>query len=77
MHLQRIHDTLCLHFGHGLTVAFREEWAAQLRGLPLDQYGIFLRDTVYPALSKADRRTWHRVTIDNRSLHKAIQELPP
>jgi hypothetical protein len=70
--LERIKGVLTLDIG-GSSVSFREEWVEQLRALPYEEFGAFMRDTIYPALSDQDRQAWHRSQISNRDLHTAIQ----
>ena len=53
--------------------SFREEWVEQLRALPYEQYGDFLKDTIYPALTEEERKLWHKSQISNRALHAALQ----
>jgi len=71
--LERIRDVIMLHITPEHCITFREEWIEQLRALPYDQFGEFIRSTVYPALSDNDRKLWNKVTINNRDLHAAVQ----
>ena len=73
MKLERINGVLMLYIGDGLCVPFREEWVEQLRALPYEQYGDFLKDTIYPALTEEERKLWHKSQISNRALHAALQ----
>lgn len=73
MNLERILNVLVLHIDDKKSIVFREEWVEQLRALPCDDYGTFMRDTIYPALSVEDRNIWHRTTISNLDLQVAIQ----
>jgi hypothetical protein len=71
--LERILNVIVLHIDDNKSIVFREEWIEQLRALPCDDYGTFMRDTIYPALSVEDRRIWHKTTISNRDLQDAIR----
>ena len=73
MRLERIRDMLVLHIAAGKSIAFRKEWVEQLRALPYEQYGDFLKDTIYPALTEEERKLWHKSQISNRALHAALQ----
>lgn len=73
MKLERILNVIVLHIDDNKSIVFREEWVEQLRTLPCDDYGTFMRDTIYPALSVKDRNIWHKTTISNRDLQSAIQ----
>ena len=73
MRLERILNMLILHIDDKKSIVFREEWVEQLRALPCDDYGSFMRDTIYPALSVEDRKVWHKTTISNLDLQSAIQ----
>ena len=73
MQLKRLNDVLMLDIGDDLCVPFFEEWVKQLRPLPYEEFGDFMRDTIYPALSDKERKLWHKATISNRDLQNAIQ----
>lgn len=75
MKLDRSTGVLLLHINTHSSVTFRDEWVAQLRALPYEKFGDFMRDTIYPSLSVLDRKTWHRSTINNCDLQAAVQAL--
>jgi hypothetical protein len=54
-------------------IAFRDEWVELLRTLPYDQFGEYIRSTIYPALSDKDQKLWNRATISNQDLCTTIQ----
>jgi len=56
-----------------LSIPFQYEWVEQLRALPYDQFGEFIRSTIYPALSGKERKLWNKATISNRDLQAAVQ----
>ena len=64
---------LVLHIAAGSAIVLRHEGVEQLRTHPCDDYGTFMRDTIYPALSIEDRKVWHRTAISNLDLQDAIQ----
>lgn len=64
---------LKLDLGNGFNVNFHQEWVKTLRDLPIDEYGAFMRDTIYPALLAPDRRSWQRTQISNLDLQAAVQ----
>jgi hypothetical protein len=73
LRLERILNVLILHIDDKKSIVFRKEWIEQLRALTCDDYGMFMRDTIYPALSVDDRKIWHKTTISNLDLQSAIQ----
>ncbi len=72
MKLERILNILVLHLAPESSIVFREDWIEQLRALSLDDYGNFMRDTIYPALSDLDQRIWRKTSISNLDLQAAI-----
>ena len=73
LNLDRINSELILFITPKAGISFREEWVEQLRAIPYEEYGVFMRDTIYPALSVQDRKVWHRSQISNQDLFCAIQ----
>ena len=73
MRLERIQGVLMLHITPELYISFHDEWAEALRALPYDQFGEFIRSTIYPALSDKERKLWNKATINNRALQAAVQ----
>jgi len=71
--LERINDVLMLHIAPELFISFRYEWVEQLRALPYEEFGNFIRDVIYPALSDKERQAWHQSQISNRDLQSAVQ----
>ena len=75
MQLRRVENKLLLHISDDCIIEFKAEWATFLRSVPIDQYGEFLKDVIYPALSKEEQKLWNNVQISNPQLHTAIQTL--
>jgi hypothetical protein len=75
LRLERIQNQLILSITDETHITFREEWVEQLRALPYDQYGEFIRSTIYPALSTGERQIWNKATISNLDLQAAILAL--
>jgi hypothetical protein len=73
LRLERIRDMLVLHISDRISVSFRNEWIEQLKALPYEQYGDFLKDTIYPALTEEERKLWHKLQFSNRALYEALQ----
>jgi hypothetical protein len=73
LRLERIRDILVLHIAPKVSISFRQEWVNKLRALPYDQYGDFLKDTIYPALTEEERNLWHKLQFSNRALYEALQ----
>jgi hypothetical protein len=69
----RTNGVLTLDIGNGHCVYFREEWIEQLRSLPYEEFGVIMRDTIYPALPDQEQKVWNRSQISNRDLQSAIQ----
>ncbi len=72
MKLERIQNVLFLKVAEENSIAFREEWVEQLRNLPPEGYGEFMRDTIYPALSAEDRKVWHKTAMSNLDIQSAV-----
>jgi hypothetical protein len=62
-----------LHITPELSISFHDEWVEALRALPYEQFGEFIRSTIYPALSDKERKLWNKATISNRDLQAAVQ----
>ena len=73
--LERLKDGLRLEIAEGIGISFQYEWVEQLRDLPYDQYGDFVRGTIYPALTDSEKKIWNKSTISNKKLFGAIQAL--
>lgn len=73
MFLERIEGLAFLKIDNEISIFFHNEWLVALRPLPYDQYGDFIRSSVYPALSAKERKIWNKFTISNRALHGAIK----
>jgi hypothetical protein len=71
--IDRIQNVPFLMINIDCMITFREEWITQLRTLPYDQFGDFIRTNIYPALNDADRKIWNSSTISNRDLQAAVQ----
>ena len=73
MKLERIDGVLMLCIAPETYISFRWSWVEQLRSLPYDQFGEYIRTYIYPALSDLERKLWNKATISNRNLHNAVQ----
>jgi hypothetical protein len=72
--LERFINGIKLQIGEGSSISFQKEWAEQLRALPYEEFGSFMRDTIYPALSEEERKTWNSTKISNKDLQLAIED---
>jgi hypothetical protein len=75
--IDRIQDVPFLIISIDCMITFREEWIQQLRILPYEQFGEFIRTNIYPALNDGDRKIWNSSTISNRDLQTAVQTFEP
>ena len=73
MILERTNGSITLVIGDS-SVAFRPEWVEELRALPYEQFGTFLKSTLYPALSEEEKKIWNRSQISNVDLQAALKE---
>lgn len=69
--MKRINGNLILDIGEEQHISFREEWIEQLCALPYEQYGEFIRITIYPALTDKERKLWSNSITSNRALNAA------
>jgi hypothetical protein len=75
--IDRIKDVPVLIITIDCMITFKEEWIKQLRVLPYDKFGEFIRTNIYPALNDTDRKIWNSSTISNRDLQAAVQTFEP
>jgi hypothetical protein len=68
-----IEGVLFLEIDPDSCVTFREEWIEYLNSIPYEQFGVFIRDNIYPAFTDKERKIWHKASISNRDLLSAIQ----
>lgn len=73
MKIDRIQNVPFLMINIDCMITFREEWITQLRTLPYDQFGDFIRTNIYPALTDTDKKVWNSSTISNRDLQAAVE----
>ena len=76
MKLERVNNVLMREISADRIVSFRQEWVEKLRALPYQEFGTFMRDAIYPALSDHERKLWNSSKISNRDLQIAIWNLP-
>jgi hypothetical protein len=70
----KLKDTeLLLEISESCNISFQREWISHLRTLPYEQYGDYIKSTIYPALSEKDKMIWIRSTISNRELYDLAQ----
>jgi hypothetical protein len=70
-----IDGNFMLNLGSGFYVSFQKNWVEQLKTLPYDRFGDFIRSNIYPALSNEEKRIWNKSTISNRDLQAALQAI--
>jgi hypothetical protein len=75
LQLRRFENKLLLYITDNCVIEFKTEWAEHLRSLPIEQFGDFLKDVIYPALSREEQKLWNQVQISNPELNAAIQAL--
>jgi len=73
LRIERIQDVITLHISDESCVSLRKEWVEQLRTLPYEEFGEFIRTSIYPALNDNERKIWNKATISNRDLQSAVQ----
>ena len=73
MTLTRTENAFILHLTPELTIDFQEAWVDYLRLIPFEEYCIYVRSTIYPGLSDADKKTWNKVTVSNKELFEAVK----
>lgn len=73
MKFDRIQGVLFLEINSDCLITFKDEWVEKLRSLPYDQFGEFIRSTIYPAFNDKEKKIWNKVTISNIDLQAAIQ----
>jgi hypothetical protein len=54
-------------------ITFKDKWAEMLRSLPYDQYGVYIRAEIYPALTDTEQKIWKSTTISNLALRDAVE----
>lgn len=72
--IQIDYDALSLEISDENKILFRRAWVDQMKSLPYDQFGEYIKSNIYPVLTDNERMLWNRTTISNRDLHQAIQE---
>jgi len=74
MKLMLKNNDLLLEISDTCEISFQRDWISHLRTLPYEQFGDYIKSTIYPALSEKDKMTWIRSTISNRDLLQVVQE---
>ena len=64
--------TYTLHLSESSSITLEASWVDYLRLVTYDEYGDYIRSTIYPGLCDGDRWVWNRVTVSNRKLFKAV-----
>ncbi len=65
-------STYTLHLSASSAITLESSWVDYLRLVPYEEYGDYIRATIYPGLSDQDRWVWNRVTVSNKELFKAV-----
>lgn len=74
MKLKRVDGIFILELGGGFCISFKKTWIDQLKTLPYDTYGEFIRANIYPVLSLEEKKIWNKNTISNRDLQTVVLE---
>lgn len=59
----------------GQTIVFHAEWIQHLRVISYEQFGEYIRKTVYPAFSEQEKKIWNNSKISNRELLHAVYDV--
>jgi len=70
----RNNDVIQLELGNEEVIVIKREWIDNLKPLPYDKFGDYIKSNIYPALSDKERMIWNRATISNVELQTALQE---
>lgn len=73
MILERSNSSFLLKFDEISSVSLKEEWVEILRQISFEEYGIVLKETVYPGLSPQEKMIWNKNFTSNKDLHLAIE----
>lgn len=71
----RSNESIVLEIAEEIRISIREEWLPQINSLTLDKMGDFLRQIVYPSLSKDEQKLWNKSQISNKDLFDVLQNI--
>lgn len=74
MKIVKKNDEIVLDLGTDDVISMNMEWIDHLSTLPYDQFGVYIKSNIYPALSDKEKMIWNRATISNVELQTALQE---
>ena len=72
MILERLNSSFLLKFNEISSVSLKTEWVEILRQISFEEYGIVLKETVYPGLSPQEKMIWNKNFTSNKDLFSAI-----
>lgn len=72
MLLERLNSSFLLKFNEISSVSLKTEWVEILRQISFEEYGIVLKETVYPGLSPQEKVIWNKSFTSNKDLFSAI-----
>ena len=67
-----MNGTLMLLIPPDTYISFRETWISDLKSLPYEKFGEYIRRNIYPFFTDLDRSFWNRSTINNKEFQTAI-----
>jgi hypothetical protein len=76
MRIERNSGGLLLEIKKGFSITLKQEWVGELSAIPYEQYGDFIKKSIYPTLSDDEKKNWHNSQISNLELHSAIHAVP-
>lgn len=74
MKIVRNNDLIQLELGNEEIIVIKRDWIDNLKSLPYDKFGDYIKSNIYPALTDKERKIWNRATISNVELQTALQD---
>ena len=71
MKLERASGGLFLKLGDN-SIYFDKAWIEQMRVIPFENIGDYVRKTIYPSLSDEEKKIWFKAQISNKELLQVI-----
>ncbi|NLD99059.1 MAG: hypothetical protein GX640_04230 [Fibrobacter sp.] len=72
MILEQLINSYLLKFDENSSVSLKTEWVDILHQISFEEYGIVLKETVYPGLSPQEKMIWNKNFTSNKDLFSAI-----
>ena len=72
MILEQLINSYLLKFDENSSVSLKTEWVDILHQISFEEYGIVLKETVYPGLSPQEKMIWNKSFTSNKDLFSAI-----